>query len=36
VARVAYQQGLASQPEPEDVLAHVQAQMYLPTYRTYV
>jgi malate dehydrogenase (oxaloacetate-decarboxylating)(NADP+) len=36
VARVAYRQGLAAQPEPEDLLAHIQAQMYVPTYRSYV
>jgi malate dehydrogenase (oxaloacetate-decarboxylating)(NADP+) len=36
VARVAYRQGIATQPEPEDLLAHVQAQMYVPTYRNYV
>ena len=36
VARVAYRQGLATQPEPEDLLAHIQAQMYVPTYRNYV
>ena len=36
VARVAYRQGLATQPEPDDLLAHVQAQMYVPTYRDYV
>ena len=36
VARVAYRQGLAIQPEPDDLLAHIQAQMYVPTYRSYV
>jgi malate dehydrogenase (oxaloacetate-decarboxylating)(NADP+) len=36
VARVAYRRGLASQPEPEDLLAHVEAQMYVPSYRSYV
>ena len=36
VAGVAYRQGLATQPEPEDLLAHIQAQMYVPTYPSYV
>jgi malate dehydrogenase (oxaloacetate-decarboxylating)(NADP+) len=36
VAEVAYQRGLATQPEPEDLLVHVQAQMYVPKYRSYV
>jgi malate dehydrogenase (oxaloacetate-decarboxylating)(NADP+) len=36
VAGVAYRQGLSTQPEPEDLLAHIQAQMYVPTYPSYV
>ncbi len=36
VAEVAYQRGLAAQPRPEDLLAHIQAQMYVPTYQSYV
>ncbi len=36
VAEVAYQQGLATQPKPEDLLAHIEAQMYVPHYRSYV
>jgi malate dehydrogenase (oxaloacetate-decarboxylating)(NADP+) len=36
VAVVAYQQGLATQPKPDDLLAHIEAQMYLPRYRSYV
>jgi malate dehydrogenase (oxaloacetate-decarboxylating)(NADP+) len=35
VAEVAYRQGLATQPKPDDMLAHVEAQMYVPRYRTY-
>jgi malate dehydrogenase (oxaloacetate-decarboxylating)(NADP+) len=36
VAEVAYQQGLATQPKPEDMLAHIEALMYVPRYRSYV
>ncbi len=36
VAEVAYQQGLATQPKPADMLAHIEAQMYVPRYRSYV
>jgi malate dehydrogenase (oxaloacetate-decarboxylating)(NADP+) len=35
VARIAYQSGLATGPEPDDVLACVQAQMYDPGYCNY-
>jgi malate dehydrogenase (oxaloacetate-decarboxylating)(NADP+) len=36
VAEVAYRQGLATQPKPDDILAHIEAQMYVPRYRSYV
>jgi malate dehydrogenase (oxaloacetate-decarboxylating)(NADP+) len=36
VAEVAYRRGLATQPRPDDLLAHIQAQMYVPCYRSYV
>jgi malate dehydrogenase (oxaloacetate-decarboxylating)(NADP+) len=36
VAEVAYQQGLATQPKPVDLLAHIEAQMYVPCYKSYV
>jgi malate dehydrogenase (oxaloacetate-decarboxylating)(NADP+) len=36
VAEVAYRRGLATQPKPDDVLAHIKAQMYVPRYRSYV
>ena len=36
VAEVAYQQGLATQPKPDDLGAHIEAQMYVPRYRSYV
>jgi malate dehydrogenase (oxaloacetate-decarboxylating)(NADP+) len=36
VAEVAYQQGLATQPKPDDLLAHIEAQMYVPRYQSYV
>jgi malate dehydrogenase (oxaloacetate-decarboxylating)(NADP+) len=36
VGRVAYAQGLATVPEPDDLLAHVESQMYEPAYRSYV
>lgn len=35
VAEVAYKQGLAAVPRPENLLAVVQTQMYQPTYRNY-
>jgi malate dehydrogenase (oxaloacetate-decarboxylating)(NADP+) len=35
VAEVAYKRGLATQPKPADLLAHVKAQMYVPRYQTY-
>ena len=34
VAEVAYRQGLATQPRPDDILAHIEAQMYVPHYRS--
>lgn len=36
VAKVAYSRGLATVPPPEDLPAHVRAQMYRPEYRSYV
>ncbi|MGD9317823.1 MAG: NAD-dependent malic enzyme [Anaerolineae bacterium] len=36
VAEVAYRRGLATQPKPDDLLAHIEAQMYVPLYRTYI
>ena len=35
VARVAYDEGLATVPQPADLLAHVNAQMYEPRYTSY-
>jgi malate dehydrogenase (oxaloacetate-decarboxylating)(NADP+) len=36
VAEVAYGRGLATQPKPDDLLAHIVAQMYVPRYDSYV
>jgi malate dehydrogenase (oxaloacetate-decarboxylating)(NADP+) len=36
VAEMAYRQGLAAQPKPEDLLAHIEAQMYVPRYQSHV
>jgi malate dehydrogenase (oxaloacetate-decarboxylating)(NADP+) len=36
VAEVAYQRGLATEQKPDDLLAHIEAQMYVPRYRSYV
>jgi malate dehydrogenase (oxaloacetate-decarboxylating)(NADP+) len=36
VAEVAYSKGLATKPEPENLLAYMQAQMYTPVYKRYV
>jgi malate dehydrogenase (oxaloacetate-decarboxylating)(NADP+) len=36
VAEVAYDRGFATQPRPDDLAAHVKAQMYVPRYRSYV
>ena len=36
VAEVAYQRNLATQPRPADLLAYIEAQMYVPRYRSYV
>jgi malate dehydrogenase (oxaloacetate-decarboxylating)(NADP+) len=36
VAKVAYQRGLATGATPNDMLAHIQSQMYQPDYRSYV
>jgi malate dehydrogenase (oxaloacetate-decarboxylating)(NADP+) len=32
VAEIAYQRGLATQPRPDDLMAHIEAQMYVPDY----
>ena len=36
VAEVAYERGLATQPRPDDLRAHIEAQMYVPDYKCYV
>ncbi len=36
VAAVAYERGLATQPKPDDLEAYIEAQMYVPNYRSYV
>jgi malate dehydrogenase (oxaloacetate-decarboxylating)(NADP+) len=36
VGQVAYTQGLATVPEPDDMLAHIQSQMVEPIYRSYI
>jgi malate dehydrogenase (oxaloacetate-decarboxylating)(NADP+) len=36
VAEVAYRRGLASLPQPDNLLAHIEAQMYTPRYQSYV
>jgi malate dehydrogenase (oxaloacetate-decarboxylating)(NADP+) len=36
VAEVAYSKRLATQPEPENLLARMQSQMYTPAYKRYV
>ena len=35
-AEVAYQRGLAIQSRPDDLRVHIEAQMYVPHYRSYV
>ncbi len=36
VADVAYERGLAAQPRPDDLAAHIKAHMYVPDYQSYV
>ena len=36
VAEVAYQRGLATQPKPDNPREHIESQMYVPCYRSYV
>lgn len=36
VAGIAYERGLADRPRPEDLRAHIAAQMWEPKYRSYV
>ena len=36
VARVAYESGLATKPEPEDLLAYMKSQQYEPEYKSYI
>jgi malate dehydrogenase (oxaloacetate-decarboxylating)(NADP+) len=35
VAEIAYERGLATQPKPDNLLAHIESQMYVPLYRNY-
>jgi malate dehydrogenase (oxaloacetate-decarboxylating)(NADP+) len=35
-AEVAYRRGVAAQPKPADLRAHIEAQMYVPCYHSYV
>ncbi|MFH1262916.1 MAG: NAD-dependent malic enzyme [Pseudomonadota bacterium] len=35
-AKVAYQNGLATEPRPNDLLAHMKAQQYQPVYKRYI
>jgi len=35
-AKVAYRQGLASGPKPGDLSSHIKAQMFEPSYRSYM
>jgi malate dehydrogenase (oxaloacetate-decarboxylating)(NADP+) len=36
VANVAYRRGFATQPKPADLLTHIEGQMYVPRYESYV
>jgi len=36
VARIAYRDGLASYPQPDDLTAHIRSQLYEPEYEIYV
>ena len=36
VARVAYDEGLAEEPRPDDLVEHIRKQVYVPVYRNYV
>jgi hypothetical protein len=36
IAQVAYAQGLARAPKPEDLRAHIKSLMFEPSYRSYV
>jgi malate dehydrogenase (oxaloacetate-decarboxylating)(NADP+) len=36
VAKVAYDQGLARVPKPDDLRSHIKAQMFEPSYRSYM
>ncbi|MDX9828964.1 MAG: NAD-dependent malic enzyme [Anaerolineae bacterium] len=36
VAEVAYERGLATRPRPDDMLAFIEGQMYVPRYTSYV
>src|SRR5208282_6764037 len=35
-AKVVYRQGLASGPKPDDLSSHIKAQMFEPSYRSYM
>jgi malate dehydrogenase (oxaloacetate-decarboxylating)(NADP+) len=36
VAKVAYDQGLARVPKPDNLRSHIKAQMFDPSYRSYM
>jgi malate dehydrogenase (oxaloacetate-decarboxylating)(NADP+) len=36
VAKVAYDQGLARVPKPDDLRSHIKAQMFDPSYKSYM
>jgi malate dehydrogenase (oxaloacetate-decarboxylating)(NADP+) len=36
VVRIAHERGLAREPSPDDIVAHVRKEMFDPTYRNYV
>jgi len=36
VSEVAYRSGLATNPQPDDIKAHIKSLMYEPTYQSYV
>jgi malate dehydrogenase (oxaloacetate-decarboxylating)(NADP+) len=36
VAKIAFAKGLTAMPEPADLLGHIKAKMYDPTYPEYV
>ena len=36
VAELAYSQNLARKPKPENLLAYIKSQMYVPEYQIYI